>query len=150
MELRFAKSDLPLIKRLLGIPEKITCQQETTCSGIEGLCIFLKRLAYPCRYSDMAIRFGRNPSEICLIFNEVLDLVGINLFCHHICYKIVLMYPNCSTCNISVCCSLYISISSLLLFCSISFSFLPHSILPFNHSSISPELLLFFICSSPS
>ena len=23
----------------------------------------------------MAIRFGRNPSEICLIFNEVLDLV---------------------------------------------------------------------------
>lgn len=64
MELRFAKSDLPLMKRLLGIPDKITCQQGTTCSGIEGLCIFLKRLAYPCRYSDLAIRFGRNPTEI--------------------------------------------------------------------------------------
>ena len=77
MELRFAKSDLSLIKRLLGISEikEYMSARNYTCSGIEGLCIFLKRLAYPCRYSDMAIRFGRNPSEICLIFNEVLDLV---------------------------------------------------------------------------
>ena len=75
IELRFAKSDVALLKRLLGIPDKITCQQGSICSGIEGLCIFLKRLAYPCRYPDMAIRFGRNLTEICLIFNEVLDLV---------------------------------------------------------------------------
>lgn len=45
---------------------------------MEGLCILLKRLAYPCRYTDMVPRFGRNPTELCLIFNEVLDLVYAN------------------------------------------------------------------------
>ena len=37
--------------------------------------IFLKRLANPCRYTDMVYRFGRSPSELCLIFNNVLDIV---------------------------------------------------------------------------
>ena len=74
-ELRFAKGDLPVLKELLGVPDKITCQQGTTCSGEEALFILLKRFAYPCRYSDMVGRFGRNPTEICLIFNQLLDLV---------------------------------------------------------------------------
>lgn len=72
-ELRFGKHDLPLLMQCLQIPEKIVCQQRTTCSGMEGLCILLKRLAYPCRYTDMATRFGRNPTEMCLIYNTVLD-----------------------------------------------------------------------------
>ena len=55
----------------LQIPEKIVCQQRTTCSGMEGLCILLKRLAYPCRYTDMVSRFGRNPTELNL--STVLD-----------------------------------------------------------------------------
>ena len=29
-ELRFAKGDLPLLKELLGVPDKISCQQGTT------------------------------------------------------------------------------------------------------------------------
>ena len=37
--------------------------------------ILLKRLAYPCRYTDTVPRFGRNPTELCLIFNEVLDFI---------------------------------------------------------------------------
>ncbi|CAB4017499.1 Hypothetical predicted protein [Paramuricea clavata] len=74
-ELRFAKGDLPVLKAVLGVPDKITCQQGTTCSGDEALCILLKRFAYPCRYSDMVSRFGRNPSELCLIFNEGLDFL---------------------------------------------------------------------------
>lgn len=73
--MRFAKGDLPLLKQLLGVPDKITCRQGTTCSGEEALFILLKRFAYPCRYSDMVSRFGRNPSELCLIYNEELDLV---------------------------------------------------------------------------
>ena len=36
---------------------------------------FTERLAYPCRYTDMVPRFGRNPTELCLIFNEVLDFI---------------------------------------------------------------------------
>ena len=74
-ELRFEKSDLALLLEALRIPEKFVCPQRTVCTGIEGLCILLKRLAYPCRYTDMVSRFGRNPTELCLIFNTVLKYV---------------------------------------------------------------------------
>ena len=72
-ELRFAKNDLNSLMLALQIPEQIICEQRTACSGMEGLCIVLKRLSYPCRYTDMVTRFGRNPAELCLIFNAVLD-----------------------------------------------------------------------------
>jgi hypothetical protein len=74
-ELRFEKKDLASLKQSLRIPEELVCQQGTVCTGMEGLCILLKRLAYPCRYTDMAHRFGRSPPELCLIFNLVLDIV---------------------------------------------------------------------------
>ena len=67
----------------IQIPDVITCSQGTDCNGMEGLCILLKRLALPCRYTDMVGTFGRNPSEICLIFNRVLDYV-YNLHNHRL------------------------------------------------------------------
>ena len=74
-ELRFAKNDLDALLDSLQIPDQIACQQGTVCNSIEGLCILLSRLSYPCRYTDMIPRFGRNPTELCLIFNAVLDHV---------------------------------------------------------------------------
>lgn len=79
-DLRFAKKDIPDLLLALDIPDKITCSQGTTCTGLEGLCIVLKRFAYPCRYTDMVTRFGKNPTELCLIFNEVIDIIYAN---HH-------------------------------------------------------------------
>ena len=73
VEFRFHKADLELLLYILGFPDKFTCSQGTVCTGIKGLCILLKRLAFPCRYSDMVFRFGRNPTGLCLIFNHVLD-----------------------------------------------------------------------------
>ena len=78
-DLRFGKQDLDLLRTYLQIPDEIVCSQRSVCEGMEGLCILLKRLAYPSRYTDMVPRFGRNPTELCLIFNEVLDLVYANL-----------------------------------------------------------------------
>ena len=75
-ELRFAQKHLPELCECLGIPEKITCVQKTVCGGMEGLCILLKRLAYPCRYTDMVHRFGRNPTELYLIFNTMIDFIN--------------------------------------------------------------------------
>ena len=75
---RFAKKHRPELCECLGIPEKITCVQRTVCGGMEGLCILLKRLAYPCRYTDMVHRFGRNPTELCLIFNTMIDFIYDN------------------------------------------------------------------------
>ena len=59
----------------LQIPEELVCRQGTVCSGLKGLLILLKRLAYPCRFTDMAYQFGCSLPELCLIFNKVLDLV---------------------------------------------------------------------------
>lgn len=75
VELRFDKSDLAVLLHALRFPDRFVCSQRTVCSGMEGLCILLKRLAFPCRYTDMVMRFGRNPTELCLIFNHVLDFV---------------------------------------------------------------------------
>lgn len=74
-ELRFAKSHLDSLLHVLGFPDKFVCSQRTLCSGMEGLCILLKRLAFPCRFSDMVARFGRNPTELCLIFKHVTNFV---------------------------------------------------------------------------
>lgn len=73
--MRFGKQDLDLLRRNLQIPDEIVCSQRSVCDGMEAMCILLKRLAYPCRYTDMVPRFGRNPTELCLIFNEVLDFI---------------------------------------------------------------------------
>ena len=73
--LRFGKADVFLLLEVLRFPDKFVCSQKTVCSKLEGLCILLKRLAFPCRYIDMVSRFGRNPTELCLIFNTVLEFV---------------------------------------------------------------------------
>lgn len=79
-ELRFSSQHIYELARLLGIPARIVTPQRITCSGIEALCIMLKRLAYPCRYSDMVPFFGRDQTELCIIFNYVLNFLYNN---HH-------------------------------------------------------------------
>jgi len=54
-ELRFAKADVNHLLQVLGIPEKIITVQRTICSRLEGLCILLERLAYPCRFTDLVL-----------------------------------------------------------------------------------------------
>ena len=74
-EFRFSKPDIPLLAEALGIPEKFTCSQGTTSDGIEGLCMVLKRLSYPCHYSDLIPRFGRPVPVLSMINNDVLDFI---------------------------------------------------------------------------
>ena len=40
-----------------------------------ALCVLLKRLAFPCRLSDMISRFGWPEPTLCIIFNHMLNLV---------------------------------------------------------------------------
>ena len=72
-EFRFAPYEISLLSQALRIPEKFTCPNGTVASGEEGLLMFLKRFAYPCRLSDMLPRFGRSVPEISLILAEVTD-----------------------------------------------------------------------------
>lgn len=52
-QFRVKKSDSPILAEALQIPESFTCYQRSVESGMEGLCILLLRLSYPCRYSDV-------------------------------------------------------------------------------------------------
>ena len=77
-EFRFIQSHINELAVVLNMPDKIVTQERLTCTGLEGLCILLKRLAFPCRYTDMVPLFGRNQTELCLIFNHVLNFVYDN------------------------------------------------------------------------
>ena len=57
----------------LRVPPVFQCRNGTICDGVQGLCIMLKRFAYPCRYSDMIPIFGRSVPELSMISNEVVD-----------------------------------------------------------------------------
>lgn len=72
---RFEKADIPVLADVLGLPDIIHCYQRTTARKVEGLCMLLRRLAFPCRYADMIPMFGRPVAELSLITNEVLDFI---------------------------------------------------------------------------
>ena len=74
VEFRFKKNDIYDIVNVLQIPNIVTYNR-LTVEPVEGLCILLKRLAYPCRYSDMVPRFARPIPELCIITNHVMNLI---------------------------------------------------------------------------
>ena len=47
-EFRVHKTDIPVLLEALQLPQTFICRQGTKCDGIEGLCIALRRAAYPC------------------------------------------------------------------------------------------------------
>ncbi|CAH3161403.1 unnamed protein product [Porites lobata] len=60
-EFRVHKHDLPILAEVLGIPDQFVLEQRSVVGGMEALCMLLKRLTYPCRYSDLLHRFGQRP-----------------------------------------------------------------------------------------
>ena len=75
-EFRVEKNDLQRFAEALQIPGTLKCYQGNVCDGMEGLCMLLKRLAYPCCFSDMIeTRFGRSVPELCMITNRVMDFI---------------------------------------------------------------------------
>ena len=74
-EFRFEKNDIPSLYKVLRIPEVFRCKQGSVCDGMTGLCIMLKRLTYPCRYSNMIPAFGISVPELCMIYNTVVDYI---------------------------------------------------------------------------
>ena len=77
-EFRVSKNDLPALATALQIPDQFKCAQRTVFSGMEGLCAVLRKLAYPCRCSDLIPRFGRPVPELSMISNHVIDFIYEN------------------------------------------------------------------------
>ena len=74
-EFRIERKDLPQLADALQLPETFHCCQRTTADKLEGLCILLRRMSFPCRYSDMIPRFGRPVPELSMITNKVMDYI---------------------------------------------------------------------------
>ena len=74
-EFRFYKNDIYVLKEALQVPEQITCYNRLVVSGIEALCILLKRFAYPIRYGDMIARFGRPAPQFSIISYEIMNIM---------------------------------------------------------------------------
>ena len=74
-DFRVDKRDITLLIEALRVPLICKCSNGTICDGTEGLCIVLKRFAYPCRYSDMMPIFGRSVPELSMICNQVTDWI---------------------------------------------------------------------------
>ena len=70
------KNYLPILAEVLGIPDQLVLEQRSVVGGMEALCMLLKRLTYPYRYSDLLHRFGQRPlSVLCLATNCGLDFI---------------------------------------------------------------------------
>ena len=72
---RFYRGDLVELCNALHVPNKIVCENRTTCSGFDGLSIVLRRLAYPNRLDDLCQIFGRSKAELSYIINAVLGFI---------------------------------------------------------------------------
>ena len=74
-EFRFEKKDLPTLAKALQIPPSFKLRHGSILSGMEGLCILLKLLAYPCRFGDMVPRFGKPVPVLSMVPNHVIDYI---------------------------------------------------------------------------
>ena len=74
-EFRFRKRDVRALADVLRVPDTMTCEQGSVCTGIEGLCMLLRRMSYPCRYGDMIPRFAKPVPVLSMITNQMLDYI---------------------------------------------------------------------------
>ena len=74
-EFRFRKRDIPQLYNVLQIPDTLTCNQRSVCDGVEGLCMLLKRMSYPCRYGDMIVRFAKPVPVLSMVTNQMIDYI---------------------------------------------------------------------------
>ena len=59
----------------LDIPEVNQAANGTKWTGLEGICLLLRRLNYPNRLDDLVPEFGRHISDIGIIFNEMVYFI---------------------------------------------------------------------------
>ena len=62
----------------MGLPEELECYNGVKVEGMEALCIYLKRFAYSCQYSDIIPRFGKDIPQLSMISNLVMNFIYEN------------------------------------------------------------------------
>ena len=74
-EFRFRKRGIQILYEVLQLLDTITCSQRSICDGLEGLCMLLKCLLYPCRYGDMIHRFAKPVPVPSMATNQMIDYI---------------------------------------------------------------------------
>ncbi|EUC67529.1 DDE family endonuclease [Rhizoctonia solani AG-3 Rhs1AP] len=69
------KSDLTKVRIALGVPETFSTSRRERFTGNEALAVLLSRLAYPCRLSDLQLRWGRSETALSRCINELGELL---------------------------------------------------------------------------
>lgn len=73
---RFQREDILRLARALRIPNNIrTRSGHCVSTGVEGLCILLRRLAYPNRLGDLENIFKRSPAALSEISNFMANYI---------------------------------------------------------------------------
>lgn len=75
---RFEKAHLQRLADALELPAEVRLPQNFSVSGLEALCILLRRLSYPNRYSDLECIFGLSGESLSIVFNHVMDFIITN------------------------------------------------------------------------
>ena len=73
---RFHKEDISMLRKKLGLKAVYTGVNGIKWHGDEGLCIMLRRLAYPNRLCDLVPLFRRHETELSLIVNVMLQEIS--------------------------------------------------------------------------
>ena len=76
--IQVSKNEISRLVTALQLPYEIECgvYNDLRVSSVEALCVILKGLAFPCRYSDMMPRFGRPVPQLSMICNETIHWLG--------------------------------------------------------------------------
>ena len=74
-DFRFYKNDIYVLKDVLQIPDIYICSNRLHLSGIEALCILLRRFSYPIRFGDMVPKFGRPEPQLSMIAADITNTV---------------------------------------------------------------------------
>ena len=74
-EFRFYKHDIYKLADALQLPDEFVTYNGLIVESIPALCICLKRVSYPCCYSDMVFHFARPVPEICIITYHMIDWI---------------------------------------------------------------------------
>ena len=72
---RFKRDDLFQLLDALRIPKVMKTSSQDSATGLEALCILLRRLAYPNRWLELRKMFGRSNGSLNRIFYATLRII---------------------------------------------------------------------------
>ncbi|GAU93734.1 hypothetical protein RvY_05626 [Ramazzottius varieornatus] len=72
---RFKREALFQLLEAFGIPDVVRTPSRDSATGLEALCIVLRRLAYPNRWLEMRKMFGRSHSSLNRLFHATLRVI---------------------------------------------------------------------------